>query len=110
MDLIRRLRPGADPGPSRFRPIAPRGRGRFFEASAGSRIDLLLWVAWLGLVSEILSLATGESMDTDCNLLYGVLALQADLIDSQQFVEVCSLWTTRKNVPLADLLVERGWI
>jgi serine/threonine-protein kinase len=49
-------------------------------------------------------------MDTDRNLLFGVLALQADLIDSQQFVEACLLWTSRKDVPLADLLVERGWI
>ena len=49
-------------------------------------------------------------MDTDRNLLFGVLALQADLIDSRQFIDACLLWTTRKDVPLADLLVERGWI
>ncbi|HEY7330970.1 MAG TPA: PAS domain S-box protein [Gemmataceae bacterium] len=49
-------------------------------------------------------------MNTDRNLLFGVLALQADLIDTQQFVEICSLWSTRKNVLLADLLLERGWI
>jgi PAS domain S-box-containing protein len=49
-------------------------------------------------------------MDTDRNLLFGVLALQADLIDAQQFVEVCTLWTTRKDALLADLLLERGWI
>jgi PAS domain S-box-containing protein len=49
-------------------------------------------------------------MDTDRNLLFGVLALQADLIDRQQFIEACLLWTSRKDVPLADLLVERGWI
>jgi serine/threonine-protein kinase len=49
-------------------------------------------------------------MDTDRNLLFGVLALQADLIDSRQFLEACLLWTGRKNVALADLLVQRGWI
>lgn len=49
-------------------------------------------------------------MDTDRNLLFGVLALQADLIDVSQFVEACTLWTTRKHVPLAQLLLERGWI
>jgi serine/threonine-protein kinase len=49
-------------------------------------------------------------MDTDRNLLFGVLALQTDLIDAQQFIEACLLWTSRKDVPLADLLVERGWI
>jgi WD40 repeat protein/tRNA A-37 threonylcarbamoyl transferase component Bud32 len=47
---------------------------------------------------------------TDRNLLLGVLALQTDLIDRAQFVEACTLWTTRKHVPLADLLVERGWL
>lgn len=49
-------------------------------------------------------------MSPDRNLLFGVLALQADLIDAQQFIDICSLWTTRKNVPLAELLIERGWI
>jgi PAS domain S-box-containing protein len=49
-------------------------------------------------------------MDTDRNLLFGVLALQADLIDSRQFIDACMLWTSRKDVPLADLLVDRGWI
>jgi PAS domain S-box-containing protein len=49
-------------------------------------------------------------MDTDRNLLFGVLALQADLIDAPQFIEACLLWTTRKTERLADLLVERGWI
>src|SRR5438034_372482 len=49
-------------------------------------------------------------METDRNLLFGVLALQADLIDTRQFIEACTLWTSRKDVSLADLLVERGWI
>jgi serine/threonine protein kinase len=49
-------------------------------------------------------------MDTDRNLLFGVLALQLDLIDRDRFVEACTLWTTRKQTPLADLLVERGWL
>src|SRR5262249_27840613 len=41
---------------------------------------------------------------------FGVLALQADLIDNNQFAEACSAWTRRKHTPLADLLIERGWI
>jgi PAS domain S-box-containing protein len=49
-------------------------------------------------------------MGADRNLLFGVLALQADLIDRGQFVEACTLWGARKTVPLADLLVERGWL
>jgi serine/threonine-protein kinase len=49
-------------------------------------------------------------MDTDRNLLFGVLALQADLLDAAQFAEACSAWAGRKEVPLADLLVQRGWL
>jgi serine/threonine-protein kinase len=49
-------------------------------------------------------------MDTDRNLLFGVLALQLDLIDAPRFAEVCSAWAGRKGTPLADLLVERGWL
>jgi tRNA A-37 threonylcarbamoyl transferase component Bud32 len=46
--------------------------------------------------------------DTDRNLLFGALALQAALIDNDQFAETCAAWTTRKSTPLAELLVERG--
>jgi hypothetical protein len=49
-------------------------------------------------------------MDTDRNLLFGVLALQLDLIGAQQFAEICTAWTARKGTPLAELLVERGWL
>jgi serine/threonine-protein kinase len=49
-------------------------------------------------------------MDTDHNLLFGVLALQADLIDDARFVEACTLWANHKQTPLADLLVQRGWL
>jgi serine/threonine-protein kinase len=49
-------------------------------------------------------------MDTDRNLLFAVLALQADLLDNDRFAEACSAWAARKDTPLADLLVERGWL
>ena len=49
-------------------------------------------------------------MDTDRNLVFGVLALQADLLDNNRFAEACSAWAARKDMPLADLLVERGWL
>jgi hypothetical protein len=49
-------------------------------------------------------------MSTDRNLLFVVLALQADLLDAEQFDEACSAWAARKGTPLADLLVERGWL
>ncbi len=46
----------------------------------------------------------------DLNLLFGVLALQADLLDAARFAEACTAWSARKETPLADLLVERGWL
>jgi hypothetical protein len=49
-------------------------------------------------------------MDTDRNLLFGVLALQADLLTPSCFVEACTLWANQKQTPLANLLVERGWL
>ena len=46
----------------------------------------------------------------DRNLLFGVFVLQADLIGAAQFIEACSVWAARKTVPLADVLIERGWL
>ncbi len=46
----------------------------------------------------------------DRNLLFGVLALQADLLDAPRFAEACTAWSARKDTPLASLLVERGWL
>jgi tetratricopeptide (TPR) repeat protein len=50
------------------------------------------------------------NMDTDRNLLFGVLAMQVDLIDAARFAEVCTAWALQKTVPLSDHLVARGWI
>jgi serine/threonine-protein kinase len=55
-------------------------------------------------------MSQSSPVDTDRNLLFGVLALQADLLDNDQFAEACSAWAARKETPLADLLVERGWL
>jgi len=52
----------------------------------------------------------GSLVNTDQNLLFGVLALQLEYINANQFVDVCSAWTTRKNNTVADILVELGWI
>jgi serine/threonine-protein kinase len=46
--------------------------------------------------------------DADRNLLSGVLALQAGLIDNDQFALVCGLWARRRETRLSELLVERG--
>ncbi|QDT67024.1 protein kinase domain-containing protein [Calycomorphotria hydatis] len=45
--------------------------------------------------------------EIDRNLLFGVLALQSDLIDSRQFVDACTLWASRKETPLAEILIEQ---
>ncbi len=49
-------------------------------------------------------------MNPDRNLLFAVLALQADVLDSDRFIKACTLWTTRKQTDIADLLIELGWI
>jgi serine/threonine-protein kinase len=46
----------------------------------------------------------------DRNLLFGVLALQDELIDARQFADLCAGWTLRRDKTLAELLLERGWI
>jgi serine/threonine-protein kinase len=55
-------------------------------------------------------MSQSSPVDTDRNLLFGVLALQADLIDNDRFAEACAAWAARKDTPLADLLLERGWL
>jgi hypothetical protein len=51
-----------------------------------------------------------DRLDTDRNLLLGVLCLQADLLDATQFAEICTAWTARKDTSLASLLRERAWL
>jgi len=53
--------------------------------------------------------AAAES-PADANLMFGALALQAGLINAQQLADACVLWSSRGGKPLADLLVEQGWI
>lgn len=49
-------------------------------------------------------------LDTDHNLLFGVISLQSGLIDMQQFVDACTLWSGRQQASLAAVLVEQGWL
>lgn len=49
-------------------------------------------------------------MDKDRNLLTGVLALQAGLIDDKQFVEACRSWAEKPGTALVDVLTEWGWL
>jgi hypothetical protein len=59
---------------------------------------------------KLRSLDVAPPIGTDRNLLFGVLALKADRIDCRKFIDACTLWTTRKSVLLADVLVENGWL
>lgn len=47
---------------------------------------------------------------TDRNLLFGLIAMQSDLIEMRQFVDACTLWGSRKDSSIADILVEQGWL
>src|ERR1035438_2260051 len=47
-------------------------------------------------------------IDTDRNLLFGLLALQNGLIDQGKLVAAFQAWTLDKGRPLADHLVARG--
>jgi serine/threonine-protein kinase len=49
-------------------------------------------------------------IETDRNLLFGVLALQGDMIDAGQLAEACTAWSAHKDRMLGEVLVERGWI
>jgi len=49
-------------------------------------------------------------LETDKNLLFGVIALQSDLIDTRQFVDACTLWSSRKSSTLAEILIQQGWL
>jgi hypothetical protein len=49
-------------------------------------------------------------LSPDRNLLFGVLALQLELIDDRRFAQACSAWAARKDAPLADVLQELGWL
>jgi hypothetical protein len=46
-------------------------------------------------------------MDTDRNLLFAVLALQADVLDAERFRQSLHALTSRKQVPVADLRESR---
>lgn len=43
-------------------------------------------------------------------LLFAVLAFEGELLNLAQLMAACRTWAADKTKPLADLLVERGWI
>jgi serine/threonine protein kinase/tetratricopeptide (TPR) repeat protein len=49
-------------------------------------------------------------MDTELNLLFGVVAFQNGAVDGDRLAESCAAWVTEPTIPLADLFVDRGWM
>src|SRR5271170_609578 len=47
-------------------------------------------------------------MDTERNLLFGVIALQNGVVDADRLTETYADWVTEPTQPLADLFVKRG--
>ena len=47
-------------------------------------------------------------MDTERNLLFGVVALQSGAVDADGLAETCAVWASEPTQPLADALVDRG--
>ena len=64
----------------------------------------------MGASSVVVQAASVGTVDRDPELLFGVLALQAGLINSDQFADACRLWSVEKTKPLADVLLKKGWI
>jgi eukaryotic-like serine/threonine-protein kinase len=54
--------------------------------------------------------AGAHMYSTDQQLLFGVLALQMDFISPTQFAEACTVWASRKDTSLLELLTDRGWL
>ena len=47
-------------------------------------------------------------MDTERNLLFGVVAFQNGAVDADRLAETCAAWVSEPTQPLADLFVDRG--
>jgi serine/threonine protein kinase len=50
------------------------------------------------------------ALNVDRELLFGVIALQDDLIDQRQFADVCAGWALEMDRSLGEMLVSRGWL
>src|SRR5438132_10334831 len=49
-------------------------------------------------------------MSADRNLLFAVLALQADCVTREQFIDACTAWAANKTTPIDALMVQKGWL
>lgn len=61
-------------------------------------------------ISNVSNIENMSNSTTDRNLLFGLIAMQSDLIDMRQFVDACTLWGSRKESSLAEILVEQQWL
>lgn len=52
--------------------------------------------------------SSSAQLGTDRNLLFGIMALQMDFIGRDALIEALRDWTTQKDKPLGQILVERG--
>src|SRR3989442_684650 len=66
--------------------------------------------AWCQCPADAASSGPPPAININRHLLFGALAFQNEYIDLAQFGAVCRTWAADKTRPLADLLVERGWI
>ena len=49
-------------------------------------------------------------MDTERNLLFGVVAFQRGAVDADRLAETCADWVSKPTQELADLFVDRGLV
>ncbi len=49
-------------------------------------------------------------MDSERNLLFGVVAFQSGTVDADGLAETCTVWADKPTLSLADLFVHRGLI
>ncbi len=49
-------------------------------------------------------------MSADRNLLFAVLALQADCVTREQFIDACTAWAANKTTPIDALMLQKGWL
>jgi serine/threonine-protein kinase len=51
-----------------------------------------------------------SDMSIDRDLIFGVLALQNDYIELDQFTAACQAWASDNSQPMAAMLLGKGWI
>ncbi len=65
---------------------------------------------WRAPETAASSMTAAGAKGVDAQLLFAVLAMEMEYLDLNRFTAACRAWAADKSRPLADLLVERGWI